>query len=113
LANYGITREVVALGGSATSSTVTSNPIWAGDANTISVSIQSVAAVASVWTISGNNGDGFLSALGTGADGTDWSTVSAIAAQGVYSLTPGARWLRVVRPAVNSLATITFALRSS
>lgn len=113
MAGYGISRQVIAKGGSADSSTVTSNSIWAGDANFISVSIQSVAAVASVWSIDGNNGDGFQSALGSGLAGTDWSNITTIAAQGIYSVTPGARWLRLIRPAVNSLATVTFALRST
>ena len=115
MASYGITRQVVAhTGESGDSSTVTSNPIWAGDANAISVSIQSVAAVASVWSIDANNGDGFLTALGTGLAGAgDWSNITTITSQGIYSVTPGARWLRLVRPAVNSQASVTFTFRST
>lgn len=100
-------------GASADSSTVTSNPVFVGDSTVISVSIQSVAAVASVWSLDGNNSDGFLSALGTGAAGTDWSNITAITAQGVYSVTPGARWIRLIRPAVNSQASVTLAYRST
>src|SRR5437867_1438950 len=114
MAGFGVTRfAVLHDGSSAQSSTVTSNPVWCGDANTISVSIQSVAAVASVWSLDGNNGDGFLSALGTGTSGTDWSNITTITAQGVYSVTPGARWIRLVRPAVNSQASVVMALRST
>ena len=114
MAGYGISRQVVMHTGlSADSSTVTSNPIWVGDANVISISIQSVAAVASVWSIDGNNGDGFLSALGTGVIGTDWSNITTITAQGIYSVTPGARWVRLIRPAVNSQASVTLVNRST
>src|SRR5512146_1086 len=108
MAGYGITRNVTATG-SATSSTVTSNPIWAGDANLVTVSIASTAAVASVWSIDGNNADGFQTALATGVAGAgEWSNITTITAQGIYSVTPGARWLRVIRPAVNSMATVIF-----
>ena len=113
MAGYGITRQVVFAGSSANSSTVTWGPVWVGDANTISVSLQSVAAVASVWTIEGNNQDGFVTALSALSAPVEWSTVTTITAQGMYSVTPGARWLRVVRPAVNSLTTIIFATRST
>lgn len=113
MAGYGISRQVVATN-SATSSTVTSNPIWAGDANVISVSIASTAAVASVWSIDGDNADGFLSALASGLAGAgEWSNITTITAQGIFSVTPGARWIRLVRPAVNSMSTVIFALRST
>lgn len=114
MAYFGLTRQVILHTGlSADSSTVTSNPMWVGDANVLSVSIQSVAAVASVWSIDGNNSDGFQSTLGTGLSGTDWSNITTITAQGIYSITPGARWLRLIRPAVNSQATVTVAARST
>lgn len=108
MSGYGITRSVVAHAGSADSSTVTSNAIWCGDANTLSVSIASVAAVASNWTIQGSNADGAAAAITEG----EWSNISVIAAQGIYSLTAGPRWIRTLRPAVNSLASIVFAMRS-
>jgi hypothetical protein len=113
MAGYGITRQVVFNGSSANSSTVTWGPLWSGDADLISVSIQSVAAVASTWTLEGNNNDGFLTALSALSAPVEWSTVSVIASAGIFSVTPGARWIRVIRPAVNSLSTIIFALRSS
>jgi hypothetical protein len=115
MAGFGVTSKPIVLhdGSSAQSSTVTSNAVWCGDGNVLSVSIQSVAAVASVWSLEGNNGDGFLTALGTGVAGTDWSTVTAITAQGIYSITPGMRWLRLIRPAVNSQASVVIAIRST
>lgn len=114
MAGYGYTRQVVMHDGtSAQSSTVTSNPVWCGDAGIISVSIQSVAAVASVWSLEGNNNDGFQSALTSAAVGGEWSTITTITAQGIYSVTPGARWIRLIRPAVNSQASVVMALRSS
>jgi hypothetical protein len=80
----------------------------------ISVSIASTAAVASVWSIDGNNAEGFQTALTGGVAGAgEWSNITTITAQGIYSVTPGARWLRVIRPAVNSMATVIFALRST
>jgi hypothetical protein len=114
MAGFSYTRQVVLHdGSSAQSSTITSNPVFVGDANVISVSIQSVAAVASVWSLDGTNDDGFLTALSTGAEGTAWSNITAITAQGIYSVTPGARWLRLIRPAVNSQASVVVAYRST
>ena len=107
MAGYGYTRNVIAKASSADSSTVTSNSILVADANTITVSITSVAAVASNWTLQGTNADGFSAAIAEG----EWSNISIIAAQGIYSITPGARWVRTLRPAVNSLASIVISYR--
>jgi hypothetical protein len=108
MAGAGYTHQVVALdGASANSSTRTSNAILVADDNTISVSIASVAAVASTWSIDGSNDDGFASAIGT------WSNVTAITAEGIYSVTPGMRWLRAVRPDTDSQSSVVFAARST
>jgi len=109
MSGYGYTRRVVLKGSSADSSTVTSNAMLVADANQISASIVSVAAVASNWTVQGSNADGFTAAIAEG----EWSTVSVIAAQGIFSVTPGMRWIRTLRPAVNSLASIVINYRVS
>lgn len=101
----GYTRQVVLKASSADSSTVSSNAALIADANLISVSITSVAAVASNWTIQGANATGWDVAIVEG----EWSNVSVIAAQGIYAVTPGFRYLRTLRPAVNSLASIVLA----
>jgi len=110
VASYGYTSQTLVLkGGSADSSTVTSNPALVADAGQISLSITSVAAVASNWTVQGTNAEGSRAAIAEG----EWSTVSVINAQGIFSITPGMRWIRTQRPAVNSLASIVLSYRVS
>jgi hypothetical protein len=67
-----------------------------GDARLISLSIQSGSnASASQYTVSLSNADGFTEAIPI----TSWSVVTVIPNQGAYTIDPGARWLRVERPA--------------
>jgi hypothetical protein len=108
VSGYGISHRITLLdGASANSSTYTSNSVWVGDDNVVSVSILSTAAVASTWSLDGSNDDGFSSAIG------NWSNVTAIAAQGIYSVTPGMRWIRCVRPATDSQSSVVLAMRSA
>ena len=109
MAGYGYTRNVVMKASSADSSTITSNSVLVADAAQITISIVSVAAVAGNWTLKGTNADGFSAAIAEG----EGSNVSVIAAQGLYSVTPGARWVRTLRPTVNSLASIVLSYRVS
>ena len=88
---------------------MTSNAACVADANQISLSITSVAAVASTWTVQGTNAQGFTAAIAEG----EWSTVSVINAQGIFSVTPGMRFIRTLRPAVNSLASVVLSYRVS
>ncbi len=67
MSNYGYTHRVVALDGASANSSVRTSPsILVRDATNISLSITSVAAVASVWSIDGSNSDGFTSVLTVG-----------------------------------------------
>lgn len=105
MAGYGITRSVV-LGGSATSSTVTQGPVLAADWNNISLSIVTATNTASNHTIQGSNDDGFASSI------VSWSNLSVVVAAGLIKLDNGARWIRVLRPSVDSTTVYTFEGRS-
>src|SRR5439155_8229119 len=108
MARYGFTRQNVLLDSSSgNSSTRTSNPFLVGDATTISASWTTNAAVTSNLTIQGSDEDGLQSPIGL------WSTVSVVAAQGIFTVTPGARWIRFIRPAVDSQGCVSVAARST
>ena len=110
MAGYGYTSQPIVLkASSADSSTITSGVACVADADQISLSIVSVAAVASNWTVQGTNAEGSRAAIAEG----EWSTVSVIAAQGIFSVTPGMRYIRLLRPAVNSLASVVLSYRVS
>ena len=108
MARYGYTRSAVILdSSSANSSTRTSNPVLVADAATISASWNTANAVASNLTIQGSNDEGFFAPIGI------WSTVSVVAGQGIFTITPGARWLRFIRPAVDSQGSVVVEYRST
>lgn len=99
----------------ANTSSQTGTPWYVGDAATLSVSISSSASNGSRFTIVGSNDDGFQSALGTpsqtGSAG-NWSVVTAIVQQGIYTIDPPAfRWINAFRDgtSVASMTTIVFA----
>jgi len=105
---FGYTRQLVVLDPtSANSSVRTSNPILVADAQIISASYLTQVAVPSNLTIQGSNDDG----LSSGAAAQIWSTVSVVAGAGIFTITPGARWLRFVRPAVDSQASVLLNYR--
>src|SRR5437763_16587335 len=108
MARYGLTRSTVLLDSSSgNSSTRTSNPFLVADATTLSASWTTNAAVASNLTIQGSDEDGQQSGIGL------WSTVSVVAGQGIFTITPGARWLRFIRPAVDSQGSVVVEARST
>jgi hypothetical protein len=114
MGNVIYTGYQVNLGGA--NSNLTGNPYFVGDAATISISIQSSTGSASRYTILGSNGDGFQSALGTPsqtAPAGGWSILTALTAQGAYTLDAGVRWITSVRTVIDTSAasnvTITFA----
>jgi hypothetical protein len=75
----------------------------------ISLSIQSGSnASASLYTISLSNADGFQEAV----PATSWSIVTVIPIQGAYTIDPGARWIRVERPAfgISAASNVTMLL---
>ena len=97
-------HSVVMLDGSSGfSSTRTSNPLLVADAQVISVSWQTVAAVSSNLVVQGSNEEGQL--VG-GVPLANWSLVSTVASAGIFSVTPGMRWIRFVRPAADSQGSI-------
>lgn len=100
----------------AANSNLTGSAWYVGDAATITVSIQSSTGSASRYTILGSNADGFTAALGTPSQTVPaggWSIVTALTAQGVYTIDPGLRWLTSVRTVIDTSAssnvTIIFA----
>lgn len=108
MARYGYTRSTVVLdSSSANSSTRTSNPVLVADAATISASWITAVATASNLTIQGSDDEGFFAPIGL------WSTVSVVAATGIFTITPGARWIRFIRPAVDSQGSVTVETRSN
>ena len=108
MSSFGYSRQATVLDStSANSSTRTSNAFLVGDAQQISVSYLTQAAVASNLTVQGSNDDG----LSAGVGALNFSTISIVAAQGIFTITPGARWIRFVRPAVDSQASISLNYR--
>ena|SRR6266404_6608788 len=108
MARYGFTKQLVLLDSSSgNSSTRTSAPFLVGDYAQISASWTTQNAVASNLTIQGSNEDGQQSAIGL------WSTVSVVASQGIFTVTPGARWIRFMRPAVDSQGSVVVNARST
>ena len=97
----GYERSWVALS-SAQTSTYTSNPFLVADAATLSVSVITAAAVSSTVTIQGSNDDGLSASI------ANWSTVTGVTAPGLYTIDPGARWLRVQRGSLDSATSVKF-----
>lgn len=87
--------------GIASSSTGTSNPCFVGDCRLLTLSIQTQTASASNITVSLSNTNGFQS----NDSAFFWSNVTILPAQGIFTIDPGARWIRVER-ASGSTATV-------
>lgn len=108
MSSFGYSRQLTVLDStSANSSNRTSNPILVADAQQMSASWMTAVAVASNLTIQGSNDDG----LSAGAGAQIWSTVSVVAGAGIFTITPGARWVRFIRPAVDSQASVVLNYR--
>jgi hypothetical protein len=108
MARYGYTKNLVMLGPtSIQSSTYTSNPFLIADATTISLSyLTNLTSVATI-TVRVSNDDG----LTAGSGAITWSTMSLIGSQGVFQVTPGPRWISVVRNAIDSQASVILNFR--
>lgn len=76
------------------SSSGTSPSIFVGDCRLLSVSIQTSHASASNVTISLSDDGGFSAAI------VHWSVVTVLPNQGIFTIDPGARWLRAERAAI-------------
>lgn len=119
MANYGYTQyEVMLDGSSANSSVRTSNPLWVGDAwpATMFASYATAAAVASVVSIHASLDEGFQTALSSGAAGAPgwvlWGSMTG-SAYSIVAVSTGPRWIRFVRSAADSQASIVVEFRVS
>lgn len=73
----------------------TSPAFWIGDARLITVSIQTSTASASRFTTQLSNADGFQVSI----PDASWSIATTITGgAGIYTIDPGARWLRMQQP---------------
>ena len=102
----GYTQSIVALG--ASSSTLSSAPIFIGDAVRITASVFTSTTSASNVTFRGSNADGFQEAI----PNHTWSVLTAIPSIGNFALEPGLRWLLVERPdfGVSATSNVTVLL---
>lgn len=98
---YARPKVILGQAGIASSSTGTSNPTFVGDCRLLTISIMTQVAGASVITVSLSNNNGFQS----NDSAFFWSTVTILPAQGIFTIDPGARWLRAER-ASGSTATV-------
>lgn len=89
-------------GSSGQSSTYTGNWQLISDYASMSLSIITQDTGASRFTIDGSNDDGYAAAI------TQFSTITALTAQGSYTIDPGIRWMRVRRSSLESLSTVQF-----
>lgn len=87
----------------------TSPPFMVADCRDMSLSIVTSTASVSNFTVQLCNVDGFNAAIPEGA----WSNATVIGTQGMQTIDPGARWLRVIRPpiAVSAASNATIAFQ--
>jgi len=106
------TRRIAMFDGSSTqSSTYTSNAVFVGDYDNISVSWHTDTADSSRLTLEGSGDDGFGSAIVywsvmTGITVADQATVTG----GIYTVDPGVRWMRAARGSEESLSIVNLQL---
>jgi hypothetical protein len=79
-----------------TTSNLTSAAVFVGDFKRLSLQVNGAG---SAFIVQGSNDDGFTAAI------TNWSTLTTLPAVGMYSITPGPRWLRSDR--TGSTASMT------
>lgn len=105
----GYSRHYTLLG--ASSSTLSSAPVYIGDARFLAVSVVSSTGSASNVTLRGSLAQGFQSAI---PDQT-WSVLTVLPNAGVYTIEPGVRWLLAERAAIGvsaaSNVTVTLAMQ--
>lgn len=92
----------------AANSNLTGDVWYAGDFARLTISVQTSTASASRFTVVGTNLDGFQAALPNPSQtipANNWSVVTVITVQGVYTIDPGVRWLNVFRPDFGVSAT--------
>ena len=89
----GYSKEQVLLG-VASDSSGTSPSIFVGDVRLLSISRQTSTGSASNLTVSLSNDNGFTASV------ANWSVVTVLPNSGIYTIDPGARWLRAERAAI-------------
>lgn len=106
MGNHPPSRPIVLLDStSANSSTYTSSAHLAASYDQAqSISVETVTAAASRFTVQGTLADGLNEAIPAGA----WSDVTTITQQGVYTVDPGLRFVRALRSALESLSTVVY-----
>lgn len=77
----------------------TSPSIFVGDARLLSVSVTTSTGSASNITISLSNDNGFTAEI------ANWSMVTVLPNKGIFTVDPGARWLRAERANIAVSAT--------
>lgn len=95
-------------GATGNASVRTSNAVLVADYRQITVSVQTSGALASRYTLWGTDYDGFQTELVE----ANWSALTAITAQGLFTVDPGMRWLRATRSALDSQGTVIVAGRT-
>lgn len=97
----------------ASNSNETGAPMFVGDLRQLSLSIESQTNAASRYSLIGTNADGFRTALGTPSQTVmagEWSHITQLVSQGLFTFDPGAlgyRWVNLFRPSASSV-TATF-----
>lgn len=92
------TRDKVIL---TSSSSGTGTAHWVGDARLLTLSIQSSTGSASRFTISLSNANGFQAAIPEAS----WSVATTLLNVGIFTIDPGARWIRAEQPNFSLSAT--------
>ena len=78
-------------------SDVTSEVVWVGDADYLSLHLPT----ASTTTVQGSNDDGRSSAI------ANWTDLQTLTTAGVYTIDPGVRWLRVLSTKTDAILALT------
>lgn len=103
---YSPPSRAITLLDSVATSTYTSNPALVVDyAQAQSLSVITSNTGLSRHTVEGSLADGFSTAI----PNDSWSVVTVLTADGVYTVDPGLRWLRVARSAIDSQTTVRFS----
>lgn len=83
------------------SSSGTGTAHFVGDYRLLTLSIQTSTGSASRFTISLSNANGFVEAIPEAS----WSVATTLLNAGIYTLDPGARWIRAEQPNFSLSAT--------
>lgn len=93
-------------GASANSSDYTSSDVLIADYERITLSYLTVGAAAATLTVEGSNDNGLTASIQTR------STLTSITQDGTYTVDPGVRWLRAIRPSAESQCVVQLQLRT-